>query len=589
MLLLVLIFVLAAFCLLLIALVTGMAAWAWISVVVSVAAAGVLVYDWARRRSVAKGGGEQHSGVASGGDMVDPPTTMIPALGSTIDPVTEVFPAVGASRAGADPLVSAPSGSYQQPSSAEQNIPHSGADQSPSVTVGAPGHPNELDSPFAARPGDGVGDPERVNAAGSDEVAASAQGGPGSEGDGPVDSEAADAGGADRSERPVRDKSSTWKSRGQGAAAIAAGAAFGVGAAKAASGSGSDSSDQDAAGSGSKAAASAGQGAESVWSPSRATADKVTDGGSAADTAASDKDDAENAAADKAGDARTGTGNAGAGKLALFESAAEKSGADQAESGPGAANRSKPDLEPDRSDPDGSDANRAVPSASSGQATPAGSGAATAAGVAGAVAAGAGALAVGKGADKAKGPDSEATTAIRPSRPADSERTTAIRPGTPADSEATTAIRPDTSADSERTTAIRPDTSSAAADSEHITAIPVLPVAKTAGSGTGPAEAGKAVDAAAATQAITPVRGPAPDPAEEQPDRAAAAIVATLSDEVLVIDELPRFHLAGCRVLVGRETIPLPAKEAVEYEFTPCAVCTPVRVLAVRNRAASSS
>ena len=57
----------------------------------------------------------------------------------------------------------------------------------------------------------------------------------------------------------------------------------------------------------------------------------------------------------------------------------------------------------------------------------------------------------------------------------------------------------------------------------------------------------------------------------------------------VVIDEQPRYHLPGCRSIRGRETIPLSAKEAVEYEFTPCEVCSPVRVLSARNRAASKS
>jgi hypothetical protein len=98
----------------------------------------------------------------------------------------------------------------------------------------------------------------------------------------------------------------------------------------------------------------------------------------------------------------------------------------------------------------------------------------------------------------------------------------------------------------------------------------------------------KPVQAADATQAIRPVQ-PAAEPGEERPDAAAAAIVAKLDDEVVVVDEQPRYHLAGCRSIRGREAIPLPVKEAVEYEFTPCEVCTPVRVLSARNRAASKS
>jgi hypothetical protein len=105
-----------------------------------------------------------------------------------------------------------------------------------------------------------------------------------------------------------------------------------------------------------------------------------------------------------------------------------------------------------------------------------------------------------------------------------------------------------------------------------------------------PVEASSAVDGATATQAIPPVQGgPPPEPDEEKASPAAEAIVATLSEEVAVIDEQPRYHLTSCRLLAGHDTIPLPAKEAVDYGFTPCAVCSPVRTLAARNRAASSS
>jgi hypothetical protein len=63
-------------------------------------------------------------------------------------------------------------------------------------------------------------------------------------------------------------------------------------------------------------------------------------------------------------------------------------------------------------------------------------------------------------------------------------------------------------------------------------------------------------------------------------------VVALLPDEVLVIDEQPRYHLTGCRALASRPTIPLPVREAVELGFTPCAWCTPDRSLAERHPAA---
>ena len=63
------------------------------------------------------------------------------------------------------------------------------------------------------------------------------------------------------------------------------------------------------------------------------------------------------------------------------------------------------------------------------------------------------------------------------------------------------------------------------------------------------------------------------------------SLVAELDDEVLVVDELPRYHLGGCRSLAGIPVIPLPAREAVELGFTPCAWCNPDRTLAARHRA----
>jgi hypothetical protein len=75
------------------------------------------------------------------------------------------------------------------------------------------------------------------------------------------------------------------------------------------------------------------------------------------------------------------------------------------------------------------------------------------------------------------------------------------------------------------------------------------------------------------------------DPPEEDRDPAVSAVVALLPDEVLVIDEQPRYHVTGCRALATRSTIPLPAREAVELGFTPCGWCNPDRTLAERHPA----
>jgi hypothetical protein len=62
-------------------------------------------------------------------------------------------------------------------------------------------------------------------------------------------------------------------------------------------------------------------------------------------------------------------------------------------------------------------------------------------------------------------------------------------------------------------------------------------------------------------------------------------VVLDLTDEVLVIDEHPRYHLAGCPHLAGQETFPMPMVEARTDGFTPCGTCTPDRHLAQRERA----
>jgi hypothetical protein len=90
---------------------------------------------------------------------------------------------------------------------------------------------------------------------------------------------------------------------------------------------------------------------------------------------------------------------------------------------------------------------------------------------------------------------------------------------------------------------------------------------------------------AAATRQDLPPLGPDGAPPEEPRDADAAALVAGLDDEVFVVDELPRYHLGGCRSLGASPLIPLPAREAVELGFTPCAWCVPDRTLAARHRA----
>jgi hypothetical protein len=74
------------------------------------------------------------------------------------------------------------------------------------------------------------------------------------------------------------------------------------------------------------------------------------------------------------------------------------------------------------------------------------------------------------------------------------------------------------------------------------------------------------------------------EPGEEETDAADLLIVSELTDQVLVVDERPRYHVQNCRWLRLRETLPLPVREARDLGFTPCEVCTPDRKLASRSR-----
>lgn len=83
-------------------------------------------------------------------------------------------------------------------------------------------------------------------------------------------------------------------------------------------------------------------------------------------------------------------------------------------------------------------------------------------------------------------------------------------------------------------------------------------------------------------QAGAPDDGEGP---EEPHDATLAGLVARLPDEVLVVDEHPRYHVPACRALSGRPVIPLPVSEAVELGFTPCGRCSPNRALGERHPA----
>lgn len=84
-------------------------------------------------------------------------------------------------------------------------------------------------------------------------------------------------------------------------------------------------------------------------------------------------------------------------------------------------------------------------------------------------------------------------------------------------------------------------------------------------------------------------RGATPEPEQGEPgieevEVTDLLLVVDLTDDVLVVDEHPRYHLEGCRHLAGREAIPIPLDEARADGFTPCAACAPDRHLAERAR-----
>jgi hypothetical protein len=105
--------------------------------------------------------------------------------------------------------------------------------------------------------------------------------------------------------------------------------------------------------------------------------------------------------------------------------------------------------------------------------------------------------------------------------------------------------------------------------------------------GRGPSSGAGDHPAGGADVSAAPASVPAdlPDPPVEDVEVTDLLMVVDLKDEVLVIDEHPRYHLAGCAYLTGRATIPLPVDEARADGFTPCAVCEPDRNLADRARA----
>ncbi|MDT7724652.1 MAG: hypothetical protein QOI21_1228 [Actinomycetota bacterium] len=74
------------------------------------------------------------------------------------------------------------------------------------------------------------------------------------------------------------------------------------------------------------------------------------------------------------------------------------------------------------------------------------------------------------------------------------------------------------------------------------------------------------------------------DPGEEETDAADLLVVSELEDQVVVVDEYPRYHLVECVWLAERDTIPIEVSEARQLGFTPCVRCGPDAKLAAKHR-----
>ncbi|MEV6643304.1 hypothetical protein [Amycolatopsis sp. NPDC051371] len=100
-----------------------------------------------------------------------------------------------------------------------------------------------------------------------------------------------------------------------------------------------------------------------------------------------------------------------------------------------------------------------------------------------------------------------------------------------------------------------------------------------------PEEPVTAEPAAAEAPAETkPEPEPETDPGEEETTAADIAILADLEDEVVVVDEHPRYHLTTCVWLGTRDTIPIGIGEARQLGFTPCDRCCPDANLVAAHR-----
>jgi hypothetical protein len=106
----------------------------------------------------------------------------------------------------------------------------------------------------------------------------------------------------------------------------------------------------------------------------------------------------------------------------------------------------------------------------------------------------------------------------------------------------------------------------------------------TSGAGTGRTDRPGRTGADPGSRSVGSDDEPADEPPAQAVPPAQAAQVARMLAEVLVIDGRPRYHRPGCDHLHGRESEPLPVREAMESGFTPCARCEPDSLLLAHAR-----
>jgi hypothetical protein len=79
--------------------------------------------------------------------------------------------------------------------------------------------------------------------------------------------------------------------------------------------------------------------------------------------------------------------------------------------------------------------------------------------------------------------------------------------------------------------------------------------------------------------------GQGDEPPAEEVAASDLLMVMDMSEDVLVVDEHPRYHLEECPYLIGQLGIRVPVDQARTDGFTPCGLCAPDRRLASSERA----